>query len=376
MRIENEEKLDFSDVLIRPKRSSLKSRADVDITRTFRMPWSGEAWTGVPIIASNMTGVASLEMSNALNNHGALTALHKFHSLDSELFDHLNTNPNAFFTIGASQQDFENLKMVIKNVSRAPFAVCIDVANGYSEPFAKFVSKVRDAFPDIIIMAGNVTTAEMTEQLILSGADIVKCGIGPGSVCITRKVAGVGYPQLSAIIECSDAAHGLDGLVCADGGCQVPGDIAKAFGAGADFVMIGGMLAGHKECLDEKFDIKLVERSEPDWNNPIYSQVQSGLHDHKTTLMPGIKTEQYIQFYGMSSKAAMNNHYGGMAEYRASEGKKVLVKYKGSVEETLQEILGGLRSACTYVGARKLKELSKRTTFIKVRRQLNNMFGN
>ena len=220
--------------------------------------------------------------------------------------------------------------------------VCIDVANGYTESFVRFVAKIREKYPQLVIMAGNVVTGEMTEELILSGADIVKVGIGPGSVCTTRKLTGVGYPQLSAILECADAAHGLEGHICADGGCATPGDIAKAFGGGADFVMLGGMFAGHDESGGD-----VVERD----------------------------GQKFRRFYGMSSKQAMDKYAGGVADYRAAEGKEVLIPYRGPVAATAQEILGGVRSACTYVGARRLRELSKRTTFIRVSQQLNEVFG-
>jgi GMP reductase len=211
--------------------------------------------------------------------------------------------------------------------------VCIDVANGYTQAFVEFIKKFRERYPSVILMAGNVVTPEMTEELILAGVDIVKVGIGPGSVCTTRKMTGIGYPQLSAVIECADAAHGLRGHIIADGGCSVPGDIVKAFAAGADFVMLGGMLAGHKEGGASSFG------------------------DNR--------------FYGMSSDTAMDLHNGGVANYRASEGKTVEIPYRGEVSRTIQDILGGLRSACTYVGASELKELSKRTTFVRVTQQLN-----
>ena len=220
--------------------------------------------------------------------------------------------------------------------------VCIDVANGYTKAFVDFIHSLRESYPALTIMAGNVVTGEMTEELVLGGADIVKVGIGPGSVCTTRKMTGVGYPQLSAIIECADAAHGLGGLICADGGCTIPGDVAKAFGGGADFVMLGGMLAGHDECGGQLEEVDGVRK---------------------------------MRFYGMSSRTAMQKYAGGVAEYRASEGKEVLIDYRGPVENTLQDLLGGVRSACTYVGARKLKELSKRTTFIRVSQQINEVFG-
>ena len=239
------------------------------------------------------------------------------------------------------EADEQKLEQFVKNGNH-PEKLCIDVANGYSEHFVSFVKRIREKMPDTTIMAGNVVTGEMVEELILGGADVVKVGIGPGSVCTTRKMTGVGYPQLSAVIECADAAHGLGGLVCADGGCTVPGDVAKAFGAGADFVMLGGMLAGHKQAEQE-----IIEEN----------------------------GEKFLQFYGMSSDTAMNKHKGGVAEYRASEGKTVKIPFRGDVNQALQDILGGVRSSCTYVGARRLKDLSKCTTFVRVSQQINNVFG-
>lgn len=345
MRIEEEIKLDFKDVLIRPKRSTLASRREVDISRTYKCRWSGAEITGVPIIAANMDGVGTMAMAKAFAPHGLTVAMHKHYSLD-KLVEYYtqNGNKDVWYSIGVSEKDTEKLEAFLKKVPANTLGkICIDVANGYSEPFVEFVKKMRDRLPDVTIMAGNVVTGEMAEQLILNGADVVKVGIGPGSVCTTRKMTGVGYPQLSAILECADAAHGLKGLVCGDGGCTVPGDIAKAFGAGADFVMLGGMLAGHDQCEGD-----IVEED-------------------------GVK---FVTFYGMSSSTAMDKHSGGVAEYRASEGKTVRVPHRGDVAGTLQDILGGLRSACTYVGAVELKELSKRTTFIRVSQQLNTVFGN
>lgn len=347
MRIESDPKLDFKDVLIRPKRSTLGSRKQVELKRRYTFKWSGQSYEGVPIVAANMDGVGTLSMARAFQEQGdGLTAaLTKHYSVDelAEFFSS-DASENAWYSMGITQDDQDKLAAVLKKVDTQRInKLCIDVANGYSERFAEFVKDMRGQYPDKTIMAGNVVTGEMVEELILSGADVVKVGIGPGSVCTTRKMTGVGYPQLSAIIECADAAHGLGGLVCGDGGCTVPGDIAKAFGAGADFVMLGGMLAGHDQSERE-----IVEKD--------------GKH--------------YAVFYGMSSDTAMERHSGGVAVYRASEGKTVHVDYRGDVKErTLQDILGGLRSACTYVGATRLKELSKRTTFIMVGQQINNVFG-
>ncbi len=342
MRFEEGTKLDFKDVLIRPKRSVLRSRAEVVLEREFNFLHSNNKWQGVPLIAANMDHTGTFAMANAMTQYNLMTAVNKFESLSNwqqEIKKNEHIVKYTFVSSGTSDEDFVVLKTIM---AQTPMnMICLDVANGYSEHFVDFVRKTRKAFPQSIIMAGNVVTGEMVEELLLSGADIIKIGIGPGSVCTTREKTGVGYPQLSAIIECADAAHGLSGLVCADGGCTVPGDVVKAFAAGADFVMLGGMLSGHDECNGEKFTE----------NN-----------------------KNYMRFYGMSSREAMERHNGKVAEYRTSEGRSVNVPYRGSVNDTIQDILGGLRSACTYVGAQRLKELSKRTTFIHVARQLNEVF--
>lgn len=345
MRIEQDLKLNFKDVLIRPKRSTLSSRSEVDIAREFIFLHSQQKYHGIPIIAANMDSTGTFEMARALARQRLSTALHK-HYGETELLDffagHTDTMLPIFYSMGITPPDYEKFQRVMDASNGSVRHVCVDVANGYTRPFIRFIHKLRAAYPNVTIMAGNVVTGEMTEELILDGVDIVKVGIGPGSVCTTRKMAGVGYPQLSAIIECADAAHGLRGLICADGGCTSPGDIAKAFGAGADFVMLGGMLAGHDECGSEIVEVDGIRK---------------------------------MRFYGMSSREAMTKYAGGVAGYRASEGKEVLLDCRGPVENTLRDILGGVRSACTYVGARTLKELSKRTTFVRVTQQLNEVFG-
>ncbi|PVZ71557.1 GMP reductase [Pelagibaculum spongiae] len=345
MHVETEIKLGFKDVLIRPKRSTLKSRSQVSLERTFLLRHAGGDWTGVPVVAANMDTVGTFEMALALASEQMLTAVHKHYSLEQWQSFAKGLSPEIYnylmVSSGTSDSDFEKLQQVLTALPKLRF-ICIDVANGYSQHFVDYVRKARQHFPDKIIVAGNVVTGEMVEELILSGADIVKVGIGPGSVCTTRMKTGVGYPQLSAVIECADAAHGLGGQIISDGGCSCPGDVAKAFGAGADFVMLGGMLAGHDES-----DGELVE--------------QDG--------------KQFKLFYGMSSTTAMSKHAGGVANYRASEGKTVKVPYRGPVEETIKDILGGVRSTCTYVGAAKLKELSRRTTFIRVMEQENRVFS-
>ena len=329
MRINDDTKLDFSDVLITPKRSQLTSSKEAELTRHFSFLHSNHTWTGIPIIASNMDHTGTIAMAHVLMEFPMLTALCKF--IESTEW---GWNKNIIQTVGLDQ-DLDDHKMYNQS-----HWICLDIANGYTERFNDYVAKMRnhEATKKKIIIAGNVCTPEATEQILMAGADVVKIGIGPGSVCTTRKMTGIGYPQLSAVIECADAAHGLGGHIVADGGCTVVGDIAKAFGGGADFVMLGGMLAGHKECEGE------VENDT-------------------------------MTFYGMSSEEAQLKYYGGKKSHRASEGKKVQVPFRGNVTDTIEEILGGLRSSCTYAGARTIKALPKCCTFVKVNRQLNEVFS-
>jgi GMP reductase len=330
MRIETEVKLDFSDVLICPKRSTLTSRKEVTLIRDFTFRHSPHGLRCVPVMASNMDTSGTFEVANVLNRYDMLTCLHKFYTIEDYASQSLSSN--MVVTTGTSDEDFAKLGQVMARFGNTLSVICVDVANGYTEMFMSFIKRVRATYPEKVLIAGNVVTGDMTQELILAGADIVKVGIGPGSACTTRMMTGVGYPQLSAIIECADAAHGLGGHIIADGGCREPGDVAKAFAGGADFVMLGGMFAGHDESGGE-----LIEE----------------------------EGKKYKLFYGMSSDTAMKKYYGGVAEYRASEGATMKVAYKGAIEETVKSVLGGLRSTCTYVGASTLKHLTKRTTFVR-----------
>jgi GMP reductase len=334
MQIDYQIKLGFDDVLIRPKRSNLASRQNVELSRSFTTLNSKQKLDGIPIIAANMDVVGTFGMAEELGKLGIYTSLHKFYSEDKiiKFFNTSKYSQFAFYTTGITPEDIGKLRRVLFSTDKIK-CISIDVANGYSEFFQDMVGRIRDLNTSMVIMAGNVATPEMVQELLISGlVDIVKVGIGPGSRCQTRMVTGVGYPQLSAIIECADAAHGLGGLICADGGCKNSGDVAKAFGAGADFVMLGGMFAGCDEC-------------EGEWIN-----TEKG---------------KQIKFYGMSSKQAMEKYYGGMADYKASEGDCLYMDSKGPAKLVAQDIMGGLRSACSYVGAGTIKDLSKCTTFVR-----------
>lgn len=369
MKIIQDVKLDFDDVLIRPKRSSLISRSDVSLSRSFTFMHSSRTMDCVPVISANMDTTGSIAMAKILAKLDCLTCLHKHY--DTKTLIDFFTNDEieskySFISTGITNKDIEKLQYIyteIRNNNKPIPNICVDVANGYSENFVNTIKKIRSMYPDIIILAGNVVTPEMTEELIFhGGVDIVKIGIGSGSVCTTRIKTGIGYPQLSAVMECADAAHGLGGHICSDGGCRIPADVCKAFGSNADFVMLGSMLAG-TDCCEGDWQYEwLVENNEsPSWQNTD----------------PGYLTEKRktsLKFYGMSSKEAMNKHHGGVADYRTSEGKCVTIPYKGTTKEVLQDILGGLRSACTYVGSSNIKDFSKKTIFIRVNRTHNTVY--
>ena len=395
-KIEREPKLDFANVLIRPKRSTLSSRSSVKLNRTITFEhakqlcecnnsssWTNNVvdccpdrridgnevlsgntivntgcvssiecrahtnrnWTGIPIVAANMDTTGTFEVYDVLSKQRMVTAMHKFYTLEDfkEAHTKYNLDPDLFMvSTGISESDFINLGNILSNVQCN--WICIDIANGYIKQFVEFCKRVRLQYPEKIIVAGNVATREMVEELIINGGvDVVKIGIGPGSACTTRIKTGVGVPQLSAIIECSDAAHGAGGRIIADGGITCPGDMAKAFGAGADFVMMGGQFAGHDQNPGEVIEVG---------------------------------GKQYKTFYGMSSQHAMEKHYGKMNNYRASEGRKLKIPYKGDLNHTISDYLGGLRSACTYIGAESIKDISKCTTFVLVTQQVNQHFVN
>ena len=347
MRIETEVKLDYSDVLIRPKRSTLESRKDVILERTFKFLHSTKSWTGIPIMAANMATTGTFSMAKELSKHKIITTLHKYYSVDQleKELPVLNQPHYVAYTMGIRDSDFEKLDLILdKGLDKYFDFVCLDVPNGYLERFSRCVKKVRSLLPDHILIAGNVVTNEMTEELLLQGADIIKIGIGPGATCLTRRKTGVGYPQLSAVIESADAAHGISnnkgyGLIIADGGIVFPADIGKAYCAGADFTMMGSMFAGYDQSEGE-----IIEEN----------------------------GKKFMLHFGSSSNTALKTFYGKVDEHRTSEGRTVKVPLKGDIKILLNDIFGSLRSTGTYIGARRLKEFPKRATFILVKTQLNN----
>ena len=345
MRIEVDIKLDYSDVLLRPKRSTLTSRKDVCLERTFKFYHSPKTWTGVPIMTANMASSGTFEIAKTLSPHKIITTFHKYYTVDEYkgFFKDFNNPDYIAYTIGIRDEDLNKLYEMKEHDLLNNFSfICIDVPNGYLERFLEKIKEVRNICPDHIIIAGNVVTNEIAEEIILNGADIVKIGIGQGNLCTTRRMTGVGYPQLSAVIECADAVHGIsngegNGLVIADGGIVYPSDVGKAFCAGGDFAMMGSLFSGYEQSGG-----KIIEKN----------------------------GEKFKEVFGSSSNKAMEEFYGKKESHRASEGRYALIPYKGDINIFLQDLFGALRSTGTYIGARSIKEFSKRTTFIRVNSQL------
>jgi IMP dehydrogenase/GMP reductase len=494
MIIEPDIKLDFSDVLIVPKRSTLESRSQVELETKFKT-LHGTEFSGVPIIAANML-TGTFDMLDIFSEQKMFVAIAKHNNskwiklIGSDKLKNYLTY--GFYTIGMSDIELTELinfnkeyNSVTTSKNQVPVKICIDIANGYTQKFAKFVSKVRDFFPTNVIMAGNVCTHEMVQELIISGADIIKIGIGGGSECFhpdtlinakqglikikdikindhvlthtnqykkvlnvykkqtdkliivngnkstlnhgyyifedntfkwreakdliidkhllvkynheyqkindilyeeytgdvydleveedhsyvandyivhnctTRWQTGVGYPQISAAISCADSAHGLGGMICLDGGMKNPGDVCKAFCANADFVMLGGMFAGTDECEGE-----LITR--------YYKSTELEAIDKDISIdyKPIVTEKKFKLFYGMSS-SHFQNLKGKIPDYAASEGRVEEVEYKGSVKDILKDLLGGIRSCGTYIGAVKLRYFGKCGSFIKTNKQHN-----
>jgi GMP reductase len=375
MHIDHDLKLDYSNVLIRPKRSTLSSRKEVSLEREFNFRNSEYDYKGVPIMASNMDGVGTFDVADELAKQGLFTCLVKTYSKEDliEFFkgEEWRTDSVAM-SVGIAAQDYDKFVQVKNAVGDKLKYLCIDVANGYTERFVEHIRFIREKYSDITIIAGNVVTADQTQELILNGADIIKVGLGSGSVCTTRLQTGVGYPQLSAVMECADAAHGLGGHIIADGGCICPGDVAKAFAAGADFVMLGGMLAGTDQGGGEVIT-KIYSTGEMIRTNASENGM-SGTIPFTSFWAPVVEEKKFVQFYGMSSDTANEKHFGGLKNYRSSEGRTVTVPYKGDIRPVVQDILGGIRSTCTYAGALSLKQLSKCTTFVRCSDTHNRVF--
>tara|TARA_B100001287_G_C22631450_1_gene505374 strand:- start:277 stop:1326 length:1050 start_codon:yes stop_codon:yes gene_type:complete len=347
VKIDYQPKLDFNQVLITPKRSTINSRKDVDIYRKFTFK-NGQTWSGVPIMCANMATTGTFEVYNILSQYCMLTCLHKFYTPEDFVNyenEHGPLNKDYFIvTTGIKDSDFENLEKICSTIETK--WICIDIANGYIPKMIEFCKRVRERFPDHILIAGNVATKEMSEAICLeAGVDIIKAGIGPGSACTTRLKTGIGIPQLSCVMDCADAVHGINHFVISDGGITCPGDLSKAFCGGADFVMLGGAFAGHNENPGE-----------------IITKIVNGV------------SKQFKAFYGMSSTHAMVTHYGKKDNYRSSEGRYIEIPYKGDLKDTVEDYLGGLRSTCTYIGAKCIKHMPKCTTFVLVSNQLNTTY--
>lgn len=357
--IEDTIKLDYDDILIVPHESPVASRKHVNLKIEAQFDKRTQHFRGVPIFAANMDGVGTFQMADSLRQHDIFTCLTKFYSAE-QLVSFFREDPtrttHCCITIGIGNEDWEKFAKVDSEVGDSLAFACLDVANGYTSRFVSCVQNFRKLYPNKVLIAGNVVTPDQTINLLKAGADVVKVGIGGGSVCETRLKTGVGYPQFSAVIECAKAAHQYGGHIVADGGCTTPGDVAKAIAAGADFVMLGGMFAGHQEGGGQ-----LVDR---------YFRSDEVTREGE----PVVEKRQYVEFYGMSSKTANEKHFGGLQDYRSSEGRTVLLPLRPSLSETVHDLLGGLRSTCSYVGATHLSQLKDKVRFVRCSNTHNRVF--
>ena len=381
--------LDYCDVMIKPKRSTLNSRSEPDIYRQYRFKYPNSflyeqnTIYGNGLMVANMATTGTFAMAEVMAKNLMFTCLHKHYSFE-ELKEFLEKHKDVivderydgkdlmfldyvFVSTGIKDGDYEKICKVLdlglcKNL-------CIDIANGYIPKLLDFVKKIRKQYPRLVIMVGNVVTGDMVQDLILNGADIVKIGIGPGANCTTRKETGCGRPQLSAVIECAEAAHAVDGMICADGGITCVGDINKAYGAGADFVMVGSLVAGSDEADGDVIE-KCYRTNEYEWEDAnACNDLNYVLPD---PIKPIYENKKFKLAYGMSSKFAQDKHWNGMAKYRTSEGIVTLKPYTGPVQDTIDEYLGGLRSCMTYISARRLKDIPQIVSLIMMAKELCN----
>lgn len=391
--IVEEVQLDYCDVMIKPKRSTLNSRSEPDIYREYKFKWSQTILYGNGLTVANMATTGTFAMAEVMAKNLMFTCLQKHYTFDelkAFLEKHQSENiikevngvkvitsfrDYVFLSTGIKDGDYEKICKVLD--LRYCKNLCIDIANGYIPKLLDFVKKIRSQYPDLKIMVGNVVTGDMVQDLILAGADMVKVGIGPGANCTTRKETAIGRPQLSAVIECAEAAHAVDGLICADGGITCVGDINKAYGAGADFVMVGSLVAGCDEAagdiIKKVYKTNEVEVISCNRNDEDLNPIDNDYDEYDINeIEPKYEIKKYKLAYGMSSKYAQDKHWNGMAKYRASEGIVTLKPYSGPVQNTIDEYLGGLRSCMTYISARRLKDIPKCCTFYRANRILNN----
>ena len=347
-KISDDIKLSYDDVLIVPQANSFKSRKDIEVEVEYGFLHSSKVFRGVPIMTANMATCGTFEIAKVLSTYNIITTFHKYYTVSEyvDFFKEFNSSYTICYTLGSREKDIEQLKEMIEMrlIDNFDF-ICIDVPNGYIDVFIETISLVRGLCPNHIIIAGNVVTPEQTLKCLKAGCDVVKIGIGPGSACTTRRMAGVGYPQISAVLECSKVAQeyvaktGHRGRVICDGGQQFVGDVCKGFCAGADFNMFGSMFSGYDESGGE-----VVE---------FYGK-------------------KYKEYFGSSSTKALNKFYGKKDKHRASEGRETYVEYKGSIHDFIQELFGGIRSCGTYIGAKGISEFFERSVFVRTNQQVTN----
>lgn len=311
----------FDDILMVPSYNHYESRRLVDISMTDK---AGKLTLKLPVMSSNMDTVTESAMANFMSSKGGIGVLHRFMSIENNIAEFKKCVDTVFVSVGCTDAELERAK-ALSDVGAHYF--CIDVAHAHAKYVGHTLKQLRKMLPNACIMAGNVATYAGADYLASCGADIIKAGIGGGSVCSTRIKTGFGIPMLTCIQDCARC----DRSIVADGGIRAPGDIVKALAFGADFVMIGGMLAGTAVTPGEIITAK-----------------------------DGKKIKQYR---GMASREAQTDFMGGMSDWKTAEGVATDVPYRDDQDLILSDIMGGLRSGLTYAGASTIRELQRKLDY-------------
>jgi IMP dehydrogenase len=319
----------YDDILLVPSYNHWESRRVVDISMTCK---KGKLSLKVPLMTANMDTITEAEMANYIGAKGGIGVLHRYMSIEKNVRMFKDCRCPTFVSVGCGNKDLERVE-ALRDAGADLF--CIDVAHAHAKYVGRALQNIRKMLGDeACIMAGNVATYAGADHLASCGADIIKVGIGGGSVCTTRIKTGFGVPNLTAIKNCSR----VDRSVVADGGIRYPGDIVKALAFGADFVMLGSMLAGTKPTP-----------------GPVIRKEGKNGEELK------VKT-----YRGMASREVQQELYGGIAEWKTSEGVSIEVPYREDEDKVITNIIGGLRSGLTYGGAATIAELQRKLDYIEI----------
>lgn len=339
--------LTFDDVCLVPQYNDVPSRTEPDT-----VTWlTKNLEVGMPLVPANMDTVMGLELARVITENGGYPIFHRFAPAQVQIDWVEKLEGKMFVSCGINDKSD-----ILEILDAKPTGVCIDVAHGHSDRMHRMIDRVKNHSPNVQVIAGNVCTPMAYQDLVNSGADAVKVGIGPGAACTTRIVTGFGVPQFTAVQECAKIAKKLRVPIIADGGIRGSRDVVLALAAGASTVMIGKLFALTNESAAEKLY---------NWNGNWVPRDEL-VH---TEISTEILLEQSVvkaKYRGQASEDFQNEFYGGLKEKTVAEGTDFWAPVTGSAQDLIDDILGGLRSGLTYGGARNIKELQRKAEFMRV----------